>query len=325
MLETPGLGIFRAASIAAFLCAAPATADVEASGTKRIALTFDDLPYVSGSYPWTLERAQRTTDAILDVLGRYDAPATAFVNESQLYAVGEIDERAELLQRWIAAGALLGNHTFSHVSLNDVSVELFKEEIVRGDIVIRRLMEARDSYQLYFRHPQTHTGNTEEKKTEIQRFLAERGYQVAPHTVDSEDYIFNAAYLDSEHRGDEVLSKRICAAYVEFVGRATDFAEEISSHMFGRTIPQTIILHANDINADCLDDLLHSLEERRYEFISLDTAVADPAYETPDTLVTQSGPSWLWRWTRSMNLDVSFREDPEPPDWIVEAYRRRFR
>ena len=45
-----------------------------------------------------------------------------------------------------------------------------------------------------------------------------------------------------------------------------------------------------------LDEMLRRYRERGYRFISLDQAMADPAYATPDTLVTDFGPTWLWRW-----------------------------
>jgi hypothetical protein len=45
-----------------------------------------------------------------------------------------------------------------------------------------------------------------------------------------------------------------------------------------------------------------------------------PAYKMTDKLVTSFGPSWLWRWTKSMEIDVNFRDDPEPPDWILEKF-----
>jgi hypothetical protein len=62
------------------------------------------------------------------------------------------------------------------------------------------------------------------------------------------------------------------------------------------------------------------LKERGYRFITLDAAMSDAAYQTRDTFVTKAGPTWLWRWTRSLGLAVSFRDDPEPPKWIMDLY-----
>ncbi|MBA3564209.1 MAG: polysaccharide deacetylase family protein [Gammaproteobacteria bacterium] len=90
-----------------------------------------------------------------------------------------------MLHQWSDAGVILGNHTFSHADLNNVSVTEFKKEIVKGEVVTRRLMQPRELYQLHFRYPYTHTGDSEAKKSEIERFLIRRGYKVTPHTIDS--------------------------------------------------------------------------------------------------------------------------------------------
>ena len=208
------------------------------------------------------------------------------------------------------------------MSLNDVTAERFKDEIVKGDVVVRWLTGHDGEGDLYFRHPFTQTGDTAEKKSEIDQFLLDRGYNIVPHTVDSQDYIFNVLYRDSVERADNVLRDRICSSYVDFVIRATGFAERTGEKLFGRAIPQIIIHHANDINAGCLDALLAELVEEGYSFISLDSAMEDPAYRTPDTLVTRAGPSWLWRWTRSMGKEVSFKDDPEPPAWVLSSFRQ---
>lgn len=293
--------------------------------TVKMVLTFDDLPYAADNHEWQLPEAQRVTAAILGTLEKHDAPAAGFVNEAQLHVTGEVDARTALLQQWIDTGAIVGNHTFSHVDFNQLSIENFKEEIIKGDIVTRRLMENHAPYQRYFRHPYTHTGNTESKKLEIERFLTERGYKVTPHTIDSHDYLFNRVYRESLESGDQDLAGRVCDAYAQFVGQATAFSEDISREIFDRPIPHTLLLHANDINADCLDKLLEQLVRRDYEFISLDTAMADPAYKTPDTLVTEYGPTWLWRWMRSKDMNISFRDEPEPPGWITDLYQEASR
>ena len=159
------------------------------------------------------------------------------------------------------------------------------------------------------------------KKLAIEEFLRARGYQIAPHTIDSSDFIFNAAYMAALNANDQVLATRLRTAYLDFVIGATEFAERVTPRIFGRDIPQTLLLHANDINADSLDALLKRLKECGYRFVTLDSAMRDPAYKTKDTLVTKFGPTWLWRWRSSLGVTVSFQDDPEPPDWVVELYR----
>jgi hypothetical protein len=123
-------------------------------------------------------------------------------------------------------------------------------------------------------------------------------------------------------RKDEGLAAKVRQAYLDHTFAATAFAETISPKIFGREIPQTLLLHANKLNADTLDEMLRRYRERGYRFISLDQAMADPAYATPDTLVTDFGPTWLWRWRTHLGLNVSFSGDPEPPAWVIALFNQ---
>ncbi len=148
---------------------------------RKMAVTIDDLPYAAVGES-SLADARRATNKILAVLRRQRVPVVAFVNEGKLQVNGEKDARTVLLKQWVDAGMILGNHTYSHPDFNNLTVEQFEEEILKGEIVSRRLMSSRQPYQLYFRHPMTHTGDTQAKKEAIEKFLIDRGYKVTPHT-----------------------------------------------------------------------------------------------------------------------------------------------
>jgi len=76
-------------------------------------------------------------------------------------------------------------------------------------------MQGHRPYQLYFRHPETHTGDTNAKRQAIEEFLAARGYVIAPHTIDSEDFMFNVAYASVCNRCQPPLE-----AFDDRVGRS---------------------------------------------------------------------------------------------------------
>ena len=168
----------------------------------------------------------------------------------------------------------------------------------------------------------THTGDTREKKEAIEAFLAARGYRIAPHTVENSDFIFNVVFVRAQAAGDRALAARVRDAYVDLTMGATLFAENASQTLFGRAIPQTMLLHANTINAEVLDTMLSRLEARGYRFITLEDATADAAYATPDTMVTTSGPTWLWRWATTLKVRLNGKDDPEVPAWVMEKYGR---
>ena len=80
---------------------------------KCVALTFDDGPH------------PEYTDQILDILDKYGVKATFFV-------VGENAERyPETVKRIIASGHEIGNHTWSHKGMKNLSKEQIKEEITK--------------------------------------------------------------------------------------------------------------------------------------------------------------------------------------------------
>jgi peptidoglycan-N-acetylglucosamine deacetylase len=305
-----------------FLSLLGLTTQAQTASSRKMVITFDDLPYVANGETAYLWSAQRATKEILRLLQTRHVPAVAFVNEVNLQATGEVDARIALLQQWVDAGVILGNHTYSHPDFNTLTVEQFEDEIIKGEVVTRRLMQTRVPYQLYFRHPQTHTGDTQAKKEAIEGFLAARGYKVAPFTIENSDFIFNAIYVRALRNKDEGLAKRLRVAYLDFTFAATEFAERFSPQIFGREIPQTLLIHANDLNADCLDEMLRRLAARGYRFVSLDEAVADAAYQTKDTYVTKFGPSWLWRWMKSKGMNISFKGDPDPPKWVMDLYKQ---
>jgi peptidoglycan/xylan/chitin deacetylase (PgdA/CDA1 family) len=290
---------------------------------RKIAVTIDDLPYVKigeGSY---LTSAQAATEKILKTLKQHRAPAVGFVNEGKLEHPEEREARIALLRQWVDHRMMLANHTYSHPDFNRLTIEEFQDEITKGEVVTRELMRSWGPYQLYFRHPMTHTGDTREKKQAIDKFLAERGYKVTPHTIENADYVFNVPYALAVQRGDRELAKRVREEYLNFTIAATEFAEKMSPQIFGREIPQILLIHTNDITADSLDEILKRLAGRGYRFVTLDEVMADPAYGTKETYVTRSGPTWFVRWMKSKGMDLDFSGDHDPPKWVMDLFNNR--
>jgi peptidoglycan/xylan/chitin deacetylase (PgdA/CDA1 family) len=288
--------------------------------TRTMAVTIDDLPYVNFADGPYLTNARAGTAKILSTLKKHEVPAIGFVNERMLENSGE---RIALLREWVDAGMVLGNHTYSHPDFNQLTVEQFEEEITKGEVVTRKLMRSRGPYQPYFRHPMTHTGDTREKKEAVEQFLSARGYKITPHTIENSDFIFNVPYAKALQKSDKALAQRLRDAYLDFTIAATEFAEKISPEVFGREIPQLLLIHSNSINADALDELLQKLEARGYKFVTLDEVMADPAYQTKDTFVTKSGPTWLFRWSKSKGMNIDFSVDPDPPKWVMDLYNQK--
>ena len=305
---------------AAVALAAIAAAHQPAAKSRTLAVTIDDLPWNhQGEATGFLDAARRGTDAMLAALRAHRVPTVSVVNEDKLSAPAP-DERAAriaLLKRWVDAGHVLGNHGYSHRDANALTAEAYLADIAKGDAVTREVMRPRQPYTLFFRHPYTHTGDTLEKRDAIARGLAARGYTVMPHTIENADWLFNVAYV----RADAAGRARLLDAYLAHTAAATAFAEAKAAELFGRDdVPQVLLIHTLALNADGLDALLTLFEGRGYRFITLDEAMKDTAYATPDAFVGRNGPSWLYRWSRTLAPNSSFRGDPEVPAWVMALY-----
>lgn len=280
----------------------PLAVAAQAPLTRAVALTFDDLPFASVPADDNASLEQMTT-RLLQGLKTAQAPAVGFVNEAKLYHEGTLDPaRVELLRRWLGAGFELGNHTYSHPSLNRIPLDAFEADVLRGETVTRTLLQNSDQPLRWFRHPFLHVGKTPEIRTAFQDFLTAHGYRVAPVTVNNSEWVFAVAYARAQAQGDPQSAARIGAAYVPYMAEAFMRAEQMALDLLGRPIPQVLVLHANSLNADYLPALTAMLTQRGYRFISLDTALADKVYQSPLGYSAHEGESWLENWSRVAGL-----------------------
>jgi peptidoglycan/xylan/chitin deacetylase (PgdA/CDA1 family) len=280
---------------------------------KEIAITIDDLPLNGPRIE--VNRLRAMTDKLLSEFNRDQIPVVGFVNESLLYAPGETDARIEILKSWSDAGVELGNHTFSHLRFKDISLAEYEDDFIRGETVTRMLMKQKGQKIRYFRHPYLQMGTTPELERSFESFIAERGYRVAPVTIDTMDWMFLAAYSKARTQGDTEMIKRVSEEYLKFAGLKFDSCERVATDLFGRPIKHILLLHANELNADNLGAIIKMIKERGYRFITLEQALTDPVYQFPGKYKDTS--DWLGQW--SFDKGKKF-DSPAPPEFIQRLY-----
>ncbi|OWQ86374.1 hypothetical protein CDN98_11435 [Roseateles terrae] len=316
---------WRAAMLALAVTMAIAALPPRAVGAtiedKRIAITIDDLPFASAT-PMSVMEASRLNDSLLRALRRHEAPAIGFVNEDRLLVAGQIDRGAAILEAWLDAGMALGNHNFGHVGLWDTSVEQVQAAVLKGEVITRWLTTQRGVPLRYYRPPFTQTGRNEADREAFERFLQAHGYTLAPFTVDHDDYWFACVYDHLD--GTEAAADRQVVEddYDAHLRRSIGVFESMSAQLFGRQIPQILLIHANRLNADTLDRSLSTLRAMGYRFITLDEAVKDQAYQRPVAASGKFGPSWLARWARFEGVKLSVYGQPDPDGPTVALHRR---
>jgi peptidoglycan-N-acetylglucosamine deacetylase len=110
---------------------------------------------------------------------------------------------------------------------------------------------------------------------------------------------------------------------VPYMESVVAFFEQRSVEVVGREIPQILLVHASEMNADLIADLLAMFRRRGYRFVPLDEALADPAYRLPDGYTGTKGISWIHRWGVAKGMPVKL--EPEPPQWAQDPFRARRR
>ena len=98
----------------------------------------------------------------------------------------------DVLKAWRAAGFPLGNHSWSHMNLNQHSLEDFKQDVARDEPVLAQVMKDEDWH--WSRYPFLAEGDTPEKRAGFRTFLGERGYKIAAFSMSFGNYLWNEPY-----------------------------------------------------------------------------------------------------------------------------------
>jgi peptidoglycan-N-acetylglucosamine deacetylase len=288
---------------------------------REIAITFDDLPGVQmAGWSCSSKAFEDVNRKLIATLTANKIPALGLVVESRLCKENQ-NELTRLLSLWLDAGLELGNHSFSHFDLNTTSLARYQSDVIRGEATTQRLLRERGRKLKYFRHPYLHAGKDMETKRAFEKFLFERGYQIAPVTIDNQEWVFAEVYARALQRRDRVTAERVGAGYIAYMEEMFDFFEKLSIEVVGYEIKQVLLLHDNLLNADYLGELVQMMRKRGYAFVGLEQVLKDPAYGLPDNYAGPQGLSWLHRW--SISKGMKMKEEPREPQWIREMFEAR--
>ena len=286
---------------------------------REVAITIDDLP-AGAAESMSAAAITEMTGKLLNTLREQKVPVVGFVNEKKLLKFGEVDQRIRALQMWVDYGFELGNHTFSHSSLNQVGLQAWEDDVVQGENVTRVLLSDRKMKLRYFRHPYLDTGRDLKTRTEAEAFLAARGYHIAPVTLDAWDWAYAGVYADAKRRGDTALQGELARSYLTYSDAVFAYSEQLARQTIGYEPKQILLLHANELEADHIGALLDVMRKRGYRFITLADALTDQAYGLPDTYVGEEGTGWLEHWAITQGKPP--RGAPEFPKWVLERSKK---
>jgi len=292
-----------------------ASAQASKPPDRQVAVTIDDLPAGMADRLPAADITAMTTK-LLTTLRDQKIPVVGFVNEKKLYKPGEVDERIKALSMWLDFGFELGNHTFSHASLNQVGLKAWEDDVIQGESVTKLLLAQHKMKLRYFRHPYLDTGRDLITRRDAEAFLVERGYRIAPITLDGWDWMFAGVYEDARQRKDTALQQQIVKDYLAYHDAQFAWFEQLSAKVVGYEPKQILLLHASDLEADHIGELLDVLRKRGYRFITLQDALSDGAYSLPDTYVGEEGTGWIEHWAITQGKIP--QGAPMFPQWVID-------
>jgi peptidoglycan/xylan/chitin deacetylase (PgdA/CDA1 family) len=210
-----------------------------------------------------------------------------------LFAVGrnvENEHGARLLERWSAAGHLIGNHTYSHQALLKGTPPLeFEQGILRN----QALLSQYSGFRKWFRFPMLKEGPTREIRDRLRAFLAKNGYRNGAVTIDASDWYYNQRLLARIEADGRFDVQRFRAPYLDHIWDRAQFYDQLARDVLGHGVPHTLLLHYNLLNALFLGDLLAMFRSKKWGLIGADEAFSDRVFlSQPDTV--PAGESLIW-------------------------------
>lgn len=277
--------------------APPAVAASAQSPLVEIAVTVDDLPSHGPIAPGT-DRAAIAA-RLLDAFARHRLPPVyGFVNGKK---VDDDPSLEAVLLRWRAAGNPLGNHAYSHPSLNATALPDYLGDVEKGEAILKRLVPDPAVWKIY-RYPFLFEGDTADKRDGVRRYLRERGYLTAHVSIDADDWAFNGPFARCAARGDTAALARLRAdfvtAHVEELGRM----RELGRALVGREIKHVLLLHVGVADADAMDALLTAYEREGARWIELREALSDPFYALDGGPPARAGAAFPYRAARARGV-----------------------
>jgi peptidoglycan/xylan/chitin deacetylase (PgdA/CDA1 family) len=253
------------------------------SAAQKLAITFDDLP-LNGSLPPGVTRVE-TAKNVLEILKkRHMPPVFGFINAKRLE--GNADG-AEALKLW-AASEPVGNHTYSHMDLEQNAPEAFERDIEENEPALE-LLESNDNWH-WLRYPYLHEGDTVEKRRAVRAYLKAHGYRIAQVTLDWEDYLWNTAYARCAAKNDNKSIEWLRTSYLSTASEFLDLGREQAKLIYGHEINYVLLMHLGAYSSRILPEALDLLKKKGFKLVTLEEAESDPAYESdPDVGLHDAG------------------------------------
>ena len=284
---------------AAFLLSSAAPAPLQ------VAITIDDLP-VHAPYPPGVT-PDEVSRQMIAALKAGHVPLTGFVNGVRME---EQPETERVLDRWHAAGAVLGNHGWAHRSLSDMSLAEFEQELLKDEPALARHGAGTDWH--WFRYPFLDEGKDDAQRRAGRRVLAKHGYRVAAVTAGWSDWAWTPAYARCTAKDNAAGIAELERLYLAAVKHSIADDRETSRKLHDRDIRYVLLMHVSAMSARMMPQVIRIYREAGFRFVSLAEAERDSAYRNYIDLTLPPPPS---RAEAAKERGVKL---PAPPDYAAK-------
>ena len=293
--------LFCASALSLLACAS--AAGRPGDDGPRLAITMDDLP-VHGAMPAGETRASVARQIVAAFRAAGVPEVYGFVNGAHVDREPALDS---VLAIWKGAGYPLGNHTWSHRNLNQMSAAEFDAEVAGNEPMLRRY-ERGDGWR-WLRYPFLAEGSSAARRDSARAVLARRGYRIAAVTMDFSDWQWNDAYARCHAGGSPPAMEALERAYLDAVRESLDRSRSLARSIYGRDVPYVLLTHISAFNARMMPRVLALYREQGVRFTTLAEAQRDSVYLADVDPSRPAGPASLEERASRRGLLVPRRTD----------------
>ncbi len=277
--------VLSIAALAVCFAAAP----LEGIEEVPLLITVDDLPLMLPDFHPDPKERLRITQGMLEVLARHQVPAVGLVTWGRY----EDAESRQLLELWLEAGHELGNHTVLQLDYNRTDIETYRADAEEGRRRLDELLAPHGKKPRFFRFPQLHEGDTEEKLVAMREYLQASGQRSLPVTLDSLDWSFERRWVQARLAVNARALERLGREYQDSLRLAVGTYRRLGEELLGRPVPQILLLHGGEVGVAQWDSFFTWLRQEGFRFATADEVLADVAYSEMPSYFGPLGAS-LW-------------------------------
>jgi hypothetical protein len=320
---TAGLAFVLISAVLTMVFSFNATSEVNAQSKAagcKVAIGFVSIPPLDRT-----DNPPKDSDAtarlLIEKLKSHKVPAIGFV-QGGLISDGDklFPARANIVRLWRDAGFEIGIGGFKHIWFSSTPYGDYVANVVKNETIVKKILDETNQEIRHFSYPFLNNGGNLEDKTKFEGWLKDRNYRFVPYTFDNDEWLYSFAYDYARNNNDINSMKLVRDEFVEYMQKMLTYYEEYSLDMFQREIAQTMVLTPSRLVADSSDELFGMFEKRGYAFVSMDEALADEAYQTPERLTGNSGISWFKRWASKQGKLL--REEPKVSEEVARIWKR---